>query len=1276
MIANQNFSQNFKELLKKLEFKTDDSNPNILARKFVEGFFLKVDFENEQLTYPEEAGLKINERQTCNFSSPENFVVFECVHRLLEKGYEPKSLEIEPRWKVGRGPSGGRADILVRDKEGSSLLIIECKTAGEEFRREQKKMFNHGGQLFSYWQQERSTQYLCLYSSIFEQEKLSYQSAIVKIKDRDEDIDAFKKGNDTIKLFKNADNYQELFEVWKETFNLYFHYNGIFEEDVNAYEIELKPLKKKDLRPLAEAGVVFNTFMEILRHNNISDNANAFNRILSLLLCKIVDEEKGNEQVLDFQIKEGEDNPEKIQDRLQRLYAEGMKEYLGQEIVYYEDEALKKIIQLYPRQTPIEKVEKMFKEIKYYTHNEFALKEVHNKELFEENARVLGEVVKMLQNYRFRYNKKQQILGDFFELLLSHGIKQSEGQFFTPIPIVRFIILSLGLNDIIQEKLKKNQKQFLPKILDYACGAGHFLTESIEELQGYVENLSAEDFSNKKQEKIKANIKKYQKSVEWARDYIFGIEKDYRLARTSQIACFLNGDGDANIIYGDGLENHERLRLNKKFDVVISNPPYAIKSFKNYLQIDGEDYTLFKHLTESTGAIETLFLERTAQVLVEGGRAGIILPSSILSGGDVYEKTREVLLEHFEIKSIAEFGNKTFGATGTNTVILFLKRKSDDFKKDRKYIAEDLFNGVKRKRKLEHIDSQSLLENFIRYRQIDIESYRTLLERNANADIQKTELWKDYQRWFEGLTETKNLKKKKSFLQLSKKEQEKELIKTFYEKVLKKEQEKFYFYMLSLNDKHQPQKVIIAKSGEKEREKAFLGYEFSNRKGNEGIKIFRDEKAKPTTKMYDDENYQNPQKVSSYILANFQGDWVDEVHEKLSECLQIASLTDMIGFDRVEFNKMISLSPQKRAEIQTKWDVVDINNICELGRGRVISKEEIGKTPGDYPVYSSQTTNNGILGYLGTNDFEGEYVTWTTDGIYAGTCFYRAGKFNCTNVCGTLKAKNKKIKMKYLSFVLNKYTKPHVVKVANPKLMNNVMAKIKIPLPPLDVQQRIVAECEAVDGEVDGAERDIGSFRGEIAEKVQAVINGGYEMKRLGEVINTQYGYTSKAKNSGSIRYLRITDITEEGKLKDRDKKYINSNKEVEEEFLLNEKDIVVARSGSVGRMFLYKNIKEKMIFASYLIRLRTNNKALPEYIFAYYNTDYYWQQVDKLKTTLAQPNLNAEKIKQITIPIPPLNIQQKLVDEINQLEQAINTAQQIIDTAQKKKNLILEKHL
>lgn len=131
-----------------------------------------------------------------------------------------------------------------------------------------------------------------------------------------------------------------------------------------------------------------------------------------------------------------------------------------------------------------------------------------------------------------------------------------------------------------------------------------------------------------------------------------------------------------------------------------------------------------------------------------------------------------------------------------------------------------------------------------------------------------------------------------------------------------------------------------------------------------------------------------------------------------------------------------------------------LSEIAELGRGRVISSVEISKQKNPiYPVYSSQTSNNGVMGYLDNYDYEGEYITWTTDGANAGTVYYRNGKFNCTNVCGILKIKNG-YDAYYISNILNCYTKKYVsTNLANPKLMNNVMANIKINLPSIERQK-------------------------------------------------------------------------------------------------------------------------------------------------------------------------------------------------------------------------------
>jgi type I restriction enzyme S subunit len=130
-----------------------------------------------------------------------------------------------------------------------------------------------------------------------------------------------------------------------------------------------------------------------------------------------------------------------------------------------------------------------------------------------------------------------------------------------------------------------------------------------------------------------------------------------------------------------------------------------------------------------------------------------------------------------------------------------------------------------------------------------------------------------------------------------------------------------------------------------------------------------------------------------------------------------------------------------------------------------MSKDYLQENAGNYPVYSSQTTNNGIFGFIRSYDYFGEYVTWTTDGANAGSVFYHNNeKFSITNVCGLLKITTNVLNTRYLFYILQRVARQYVnAGMGNPKLMSNVMATIQIPIPPIYEQQRIVAILDKFD---------------------------------------------------------------------------------------------------------------------------------------------------------------------------------------------------------------------
>lgn len=183
---------------------------------------------------------------------------------------------------------------------------------------------------------------------------------------------------------------------------------------------------------------------------------------------------------------------------------------------------------------------------------------------------------------------------------------------------------------------------------------------------------------------------------------------------------------------------------------------------------------------------------------------------------------------------------------------------------------------------------------------------------------------------------------------------------------------------------------------------------------------------------------------------------------QLDEQKKIAKLLSLLDERIATQNKIIEDLKILKSAISLNvlhsdtWEQFKIKDIAQIGRGRVISSIEISqqKSP-TYPVYSSQTSNDGIMGYLDDYMFEGEYISWTTDGANAGTVFYRNGKFNCTNVCGLLKLM-KGFDTHFVSLVLAEATKKYVsINLANPKLMNNTMGNIQIRLPKLEEQKRI-----------------------------------------------------------------------------------------------------------------------------------------------------------------------------------------------------------------------------
>lgn len=1220
---------------------------------------LVADFDNKKLRYPEQ--IRINDQTTSNFEHPENFVVFECVARLLQKGYRPEHIELEKRWNLGHEAKGGKADICVYDADGKNmLLIIECKTFGTEYNKERKQTLADGGQLFSYWQQERSTKWLALYASDFNNGNVIFENEIINCSDDNNLIELARK-DETLLLYQRAYSAREKFEVWKETYQQAFYRNLIFGDDTVAYHIGVRPLRKSDLKDFCPNDKIVNRFEEILRHNNVSDKENAFNRLTALFICKLVDEiGKSDDQELEFQYKQGTDTYESLQDRLQRLHQKGMNDFMKEKIFYVANDYAENLVQQYAgrqRKAMIEDLQKTIRILKFYSNNDFSFKDVHNEELFLQNGKVLVEVVQLFENYRIVYPSKHQFLGDLFEQLLNKGFKQNEGQFFTPMPLTRFIWDSLPLETIVHNTGKYN----LPKVIDFACGAGHFLTEAVEAVNAYLKRNG--------QEKLTAENA-------WVEKAVFGVEKDYRLARVSKISLFMNGAGYGNIIFGDGLEDYPEKQIEAgTFDILVANPPYAVSAFKGHLKkgVVG-NYELAERITDDGSEIEVLFVERISQLLKPKGIAAVFLPASILSNSsNSYIGARESLLENFKIRAIAQFGSKTFGATGTNTIIAFLEKYDEPPK--RKEIVRDSVNAIQDGRDIVEWEDREILTAYLTKIQVTETDYRKF-----QAGKEAPEFWTEhpyfgqFEKAFFSSAEVKKRKTQTVFKKLPLEEQNRLLRNMFYRFVRDIEAEKLKFFALVYK---QTTLVVTAPSGNDEQ-KEFLGYDWSNRKGAEGIQILH-----PGGKLYNDSDRMADNTTASAVRSSFN-DQPEPIPE-LDKYLAWLRLQDMIDFSRLDFNKEIKTTISKRVEIKSKWPMVALKEFVIIIAGQSPKSR----------YYNND--GNGLPFYQGKKDFGTKELllpnTWTTqitkESIKEDILFSVRAPVGVVNInpfdkicigrgLAALRC-DQLLTQKYLFTYLNAFPVSGHDGAIFDSISSTELMDTKIPLPPLDVQKQIVEECEKVDAECEKACQEIEEYQKKI---VDVMTNVKGEKKQIVELckVNPPKSEISMLPENTIVSFVEMASVSNDGYIENKIDRPLYELKKGSYTYFA-EGDIIIAKITPCmenGKCAVANNLTNKIGMGSSEFHVfRCNEKVNNYFLFGFLNRDVIRKAAEKQMTGASgHRRVPITFYENLQIPVPSLAEQKEIVAEIEGYEKKILKAKAIMSSAQEQKNQILTKWL
>lgn len=996
---------------------------------------ITVDYNKELIIYPEEKGFQVNDRTTSNFDENENFVVLECVDRLLTKGYRPEHIELERRWKLGHSRKSGKADIYVTDSEGKKcLFIIECKTYGDEYRKELKNIDIDGGQLFSYFAQARSAQWLILYASNFT-DKRSYITESICSKD-DKNDELLAKKDESIKLYKDASEASDLFDVWCETYGKRYTGDIVFNDNTKPYDIGIKPLTKNRLRDFEEGDKIVNKFEEILRHNNVSDKENAFNRLVALFICKLVDEEeKEDNDIVDFQYKIGTDTYETLQERLQKLHQKGMEKYMKEEIVYIPDEYAEKLIMGYTGQKRINMIndlKKTIKMLKFYTNNDFAFKDVHNEELFLQNGKILVEVVQLFQEYRIVGSEKLQLLGDLFENLLTKGFKQNEGQFFTPIPITRFIWNAIPTSEIINI----DRNNLLPKVIDYACGAGHFLTEGYSRIKNGLIECAPEMLE----------------CENWEEKVLFGVEKDYRLARVSKIELFMHGAGNGNIVFGDGLEEHEdKGVVSNTFDILVANPPYSVEAFKPHLKVKDDEFKILKYISNDGSEIETLFVERISQLLKPNAVAAVILPDSIVRK-DMYSfrASREILLQNFEFKAIVRMESSTFGKTGQPTAIMFLKKRDEPPKQFE--MVQDIVEAVFSRRELEDWEDKDIFESYLKRIDCTENNYYKVIQESVSWEaLLEIDSFAEYVMAFMEEPMYRDMNEKYNDGKMESDEFEEWRLKTIYDRIHDSEREKLMYFALTCK---QHTLFVSMPSDTKELE-MFLGYKWCDRKKMEGILETNDGLLFSKRKLNED-GY-----LASMIWRTFDG--IEYIAPKLKQYSFFANMSDMLDFDEAKFSKVIKLSMPRKRVLKPGYKKYKLINkkIFETGIGRRVLKSELTEGKG-INIYSANVCS--VFGKIDKeilDDYSRPSILWGIDGDWMVNIIDANKKFYPTDHCGYIRILIDDIIPEFLAMALEVEGKLEKFSRAN-RASTDRIRKISVFVPEdINEQKRILNEINS-----------------------------------------------------------------------------------------------------------------------------------------------------------------------------------------------------------------------
>ncbi len=404
----------------------------------------------------------------------------------------------------------------------------------------------------------------------------------------------------------------------------------------------------------------------------------------------------------------------------------------------------------------IEKIEKQVtKELFDRVNKLYAKGKKEDPEVFKDDIRLAPEKVRTIVENLQSINLMETDLdskGKAFEEFLSSYFRGNFGQFFTPRPIVKFIVNSLPI-------INKS------RVLDTSCGSGGFLLFALDKVRKQADAKVEEGYFKKD------SIKYWTHWHDFAKDYLFGIEINEQIARTAKMNMIIHDDGHTNVVSSDGLLKSEVIIertgnkefKNNSFDFIITNPPFgsAVKlNEKSYLQtykfgnkdvswLDTKNSAVKKRSSQST---EVLFIEQCRNFLKPGGFLAIVLPDGVLTNSSLQD-IRDRIEKWYRIVSVISLPQTAFAHTGAGvkSSVMFLRKQSE---KKTDSIETKIIN-LQEKIKEEN-NYEKKISEIEKEKKQTIKQYNGFENTTGETDkkaIEKTDIFKT---WKKGITDKYN----------------------------------------------------------------------------------------------------------------------------------------------------------------------------------------------------------------------------------------------------------------------------------------------------------------------------------------------------------------------------------------------------------------------------------------------------------------------------------------------------------------------------------------